>query len=54
MARRTLQARGRSVKLVPTWSGVFGATMAGDVLLPGDDARIMSTTFEDWLAAGAD
>jgi uncharacterized protein YbjT (DUF2867 family) len=54
MARRTLQARGRSVKLVPTWSGVFGVTMAGDVLLPGDDARITSTTFEDWLAAGAD
>jgi hypothetical protein len=24
--------------------------MAGDVLLPGPDARIASTTFDDWLA----
>ena len=50
MARRTLQARGREVTLVPTWSGVFGPSMAGDVLLPGEDARIMPTTFEEWLA----
>ena len=53
MARRTLQAKGRSVKLVPTWSGVFGVSMAGDVLLPGDGARIAPTTFDDWLASGA-
>jgi uncharacterized protein YbjT (DUF2867 family) len=51
MARRTHQARGRSVTLVPTWSSVFGATMAGDVLLPGEGARIAPTTFEEWLAA---
>ena len=51
MARRTYQARGRKVKLVPTWSGPFGPTMAGNVLLPGDDARIAPTTFDDWLAA---
>jgi hypothetical protein len=24
--------------------------MAGDVLLPGPDADIASTTFDDWLA----
>jgi hypothetical protein len=24
--------------------------MAGDVLLPGPDARIAPTTFDDWLA----
>lgn len=54
MARRTLQAKGRTVKLVPTWDGVFGVTMAGNVLLPGDGARIAPTTFDDWLAAGAD
>jgi hypothetical protein len=36
---------------VPTWRGVFGPTMAGEVLLPGSDARIMPTTFEDWLTS---
>jgi uncharacterized protein YbjT (DUF2867 family) len=50
MARRTHEARGRTVKLVPTWAGPFGPEMAGTVLLPGDGARIMPTTFEDWLA----
>jgi uncharacterized protein YbjT (DUF2867 family) len=53
MARRTNEARGRKVKLVPTWSGVFGTSMAGNVLLPGDGARIAPTTFDEWLAAGA-
>lgn len=50
MARRTYQARGREVRLVPTWSGRFGPDMAGDVLLPGPDARIAPTTFDTWLA----
>jgi uncharacterized protein YbjT (DUF2867 family) len=49
MARRTHQARGRTVKLVPTWSGPFGTSMAGTVLLPGPDARLAPTTFEAWL-----
>ena len=49
MARRTSEARGRAVQLVPTWSGIFGLEMAGDVLLPAADARIMPTTFEEWL-----
>ncbi|MDF5756700.1 NAD(P)H-binding protein [Spongiactinospora sp. TRM90649] len=49
MARRTNDARGHTVKLIPTWSGLFGPEMAGDVLLPGDDARIAPTTFEAWL-----
>jgi uncharacterized protein YbjT (DUF2867 family) len=53
MARRTIEARGRRVKLVPTWSGVFGTSMAGDVLLPAGGARIAPTTFDEWLAAGA-
>jgi uncharacterized protein YbjT (DUF2867 family) len=51
MARRTNHARGRAVELVPTWSSVFGADMAGDVLLPGADARIAPTTFAEWLAS---
>jgi uncharacterized protein YbjT (DUF2867 family) len=53
MARRTNDVRGRTVKLVPVWSGIFGESMAGNVLLPGQNARIASTTFDDWLAAGA-
>lgn len=51
MARRTRQAQGRSVRLVPTWEGLFGVEMAGDVLLPDADALIMPTTFEEWLAS---
>ncbi|MBX6387095.1 MAG: NAD(P)H-binding protein [Microbispora sp.] len=51
MARRTLAAHGRTVKLVPTWSGIFGPAMAGEVLLPGEGARIAPTTFDEWLAA---
>jgi uncharacterized protein YbjT (DUF2867 family) len=50
MARRTNQARGHDVRLVPTWRGVFDTRMAGEVLLPGENARIAPTTFEEWLA----
>jgi uncharacterized protein YbjT (DUF2867 family) len=53
MARRTNEVRGRSVRLVPTWSGPFSDSMAGEALLPGPGARIMPTTFDEWLAAGA-
>jgi uncharacterized protein YbjT (DUF2867 family) len=53
MARRTYRARGREITLVPTWSGIFGPAMAGNVLLPGDGARIAPTTFDEWLAASA-
>ena len=49
--RGTLAARGQSLTLVPSWSGPLGLDMAGDVLLPGPDARIMPTTFDQWLAA---
>ena len=49
MARRTNSARGRAVTLVPTWSALFGPAMAGDVLLPGEGARITPTTFDQWL-----
>ncbi|MET7498226.1 NAD(P)H-binding protein [Streptomyces sp900116325] len=51
MARRTKDARGcHAVKLVPTWSSLLGADMAGDVLLPSEGARIAPTTFDEWLA----
>lgn len=53
MARRTNEARGHVVRLVPSWSAVFGPEMAGDVLLPGENARIAPTTFEAWLAEQA-
>ncbi|SBS77384.1 Secreted protein [uncultured Mycobacterium sp.] len=53
MARRTHAVLGHSVRLVPTWSGPLRQELAGDVLLPGDGARIAPTTFEQWLAAGA-
>lgn len=45
-----LAARGRTVTLVPTWSSVFGLEMAGNALLPGPDARLASTTFDQWLS----
>ncbi|MGW5387791.1 SDR family oxidoreductase [Nocardia sp. NPDC003963] len=50
MARRTNDARGRAVTLVPTWSALFGPEMAGNALLPGEGARIAPTSFEQWLA----
>jgi uncharacterized protein YbjT (DUF2867 family) len=53
MARRTNDVLGHKVKLVPTWSGPLDLSMAGNVLLPGENARIAPTTFDQWLAAGA-
>ena len=53
MARRTLAARGQSIELIPTWRGPLGVQMAGEVLLPGPNAHLTATTFDQWLAAGA-
>ena len=53
MARRTFAARGQDIKLIPTWRGTFSLDMAGEALLPGDGARLGTTSFDDWLAAGA-
>jgi uncharacterized protein YbjT (DUF2867 family) len=53
MARRTLEARGESLELIPTWRGLFDTEAAGEVLLPGDSARIGSITFDQWLASQA-
>jgi uncharacterized protein YbjT (DUF2867 family) len=50
MARRTLAARGESVRLIPSWrTGLYGVEAAGEVLLPGPEARLAPTTFEAWL-----
>jgi uncharacterized protein YbjT (DUF2867 family) len=51
LARRTRAARGTTIRLIPTWSGVFGLDMAGDVLLPEPGARSAPTTFDEWLAS---
>lgn len=51
MARRTLAARGESIRLVPTWRG--REHLAGEVLLPGPDAHIAPTTFDEWLSRSA-
>jgi uncharacterized protein YbjT (DUF2867 family) len=53
MVRRTLAARGESLRLIPGWGGRFGVELAGEVLLPGPHAQIASTTFDSWLAAQA-
>jgi uncharacterized protein YbjT (DUF2867 family) len=53
MARRTFAARGQDIRLVPTWRGAFGPDMAGEVLLPGEGAKLGPTTFDAWLVAGA-
>jgi len=54
MVRRTFAVRGDTTRLVPGWRGTpFSTSMAGEVLLPDEIARIAPTTFEAWLAAGA-
>ena len=53
MARRTFAARGQDIRLIPTWRGTFGPDMAGEVLLPGKDARLGKIKFDEWLTAGA-
>lgn len=50
MARRTLAARGHTIRLIPSWrSGGYGIEAAGEVLLPDPGARLASTTFDEWL-----
>lgn len=54
MARRTLLAEGETLQLTPSWRGMFGMDMAGEVLLPGPDAWLATTTFDAWLRAHRD
>ncbi len=50
MARRTLDARGDTIRLVPSWRGpLFGVDSAGEAMLPDPGARLAPTTFEAWL-----
>ena len=51
MARRALEARGESARLVPSWrDGSFGVEMAGEVLSPGLGERRAPTSFDAGLA----
>jgi uncharacterized protein YbjT (DUF2867 family) len=50
MTRRVLAARGESIKLIPSWQGLFGVEAAGEIMLPDSDARLAPTTFDEWLA----
>jgi uncharacterized protein YbjT (DUF2867 family) len=50
MARRTLAVRGEVLRLIPSWrNGPYGPEAAGEVLLPGPEARLGTTTFDEWL-----
>lgn len=50
MVRRIFAARGQTIHLVPSWrGGSIGVDSAGEVLLPGPDARIAPMTFDAWL-----
>jgi uncharacterized protein YbjT (DUF2867 family) len=50
MARRTLVARGESIRLIPTWhGGLFSVEAAGEIMLPDPDSRLAPTTFDTWL-----
>ncbi len=54
MARRTRAVRGIDAPLLATWrGGALGVEFAGEVLVPADGARLMPTTFDEWLEAGA-
>lgn len=50
MARRTLAARGKTLRLIPSWRGPFGIEAAGEVFLPSADAELADTTFDAWSA----
>lgn len=50
LARRTLRARGRELRLVPTWRGAFGLELSGEAMLPSDDALLTQMSFDEWLA----
>src|ERR1700753_1219333 len=54
MAVRTFAARGDATTVRASWrDSPFGVSMAGEVLLPGPEARIGGTSFTDWLARDA-
>jgi uncharacterized protein YbjT (DUF2867 family) len=51
MARRTMEVRPGSIRVVASWDGgLLGADMPPDALLPGPEAELGPTTFDRWLA----
>ncbi|MDP3951950.1 SDR family oxidoreductase [Microbacterium sp.] len=54
MARRTREKRGVTRPLLATWrGGALGVEFAGEVLLPAEGARLVPTTFDEWLESEA-
>jgi len=54
LARRALKASGdRREVITDIHARYFGAELDGRSLIPGDDARIASTRFDDWLGQSA-
>jgi steroid delta-isomerase-like uncharacterized protein len=51
MARQTIEARAGALRVEPSWSG--WEAQSGEVLLPGPDARLTPTTFDEWVAGEA-
>jgi uncharacterized protein YbjT (DUF2867 family) len=49
MARRTLAARGQSLRIIPSWRAPMFSDVTGETMLPGPGARLGSTTFDTWL-----
>ena len=51
MARRTLAPRGEAIRLARSWRTRLPLRVdpAGEVLLPGQDARLAPITFDTWL-----
>jgi len=50
MARRLYAAKGVRLTLVPSWRGPAGTSTAGEVMLPGPEARLGRVGFDEWLA----
>jgi uncharacterized protein YbjT (DUF2867 family) len=49
MARRTLAARGQSLRIMPSWRAAIFSDVTGETMLPGPGARLGHTTFDTWL-----
>jgi len=55
MARRTFAARGEDRRIRATWRGAaMGIGFAGEVLVPAEGVRLAPTSFDEWIAAGAE
>src|SRR4051794_38330833 len=54
MARRTLEARGRKIILVPTWRGPFDTTMAGEPAGADEHSKlVLCSASPAWLGSNS-